>query len=148
MTPYSAIYKRFLDGKIEDIDLAGMDAEDREEMLHGYLMSALAYIEADALKMVHDLSDIDDEELCFNDDLTNAEVEVISMYMVAAWYDVKVNSLDHTMLFLGTKEEKWTNQRDHWKATVEIRDHWRRMARKYFRNHSSRINTYIGNTVD
>lgn len=142
MTSYEQIFERFLD-KIEDVDLAKMDFEDRLMMLNHWFISAIAYVEADMLNMEHDLSDRDEESQAFNQDLTNAEIEVLSLYMVVAWYDSKINSLDHTLLFMGSKDEKYTSQRDHWKQTKEMQDFYRKRARKYFRNHSSRNNSYI-----
>ena len=142
MTTYTTIYERFLN-KIEDTQLALMSDDDREEMLYRWLMTALGYIEMDDLKMDADLSDRDDENKCFNEDLSNAEIEGIALFMVVAWYEGTVNSLEHTLLFMGSKDEKWTSQKDHWKTSIEIQDSYRKRARKYFRNHSSRHNSYI-----
>lgn len=141
MTDFATVYERFL-SKVEDTELAKMSLADRTSMLNGWLTSALAYIGADRLKMINDLSTIDTLQK-FVADLENPEIEVIAMYMVVAWYDSKVNSLEHTLLFMGSKDEKWTNQKEHLKATKEIQDSYRRGARKYFRNHSSRYNQYI-----
>lgn len=142
MTSYTTIYERFLN-KIEDSQLALMADDDREEMLYQWLVTALGFIEMDDLKMDADLSDRDDEARCFNEDLSNAEVEGIALFMVVAWYEGTVNSLEHTLLFMGSKDEKWTSQKDHWKTSVEVQDNYRKRARKYFRNHSSRHNSYI-----
>lgn len=142
MTSYTTIYERFLN-KIEDSQLALMADDDREEMLYQWLITALGFIEMDDLKMDTDLSDRDDEARCFNVDLSNAEIEGIALFMVVAWYEGTVNSLEHTLLFMGSKDEKWTSQKDHWKTSVEVQDNYRKRARKYFRNHSSRHNSYI-----
>ena len=125
MTTYTTIYERFLN-KIEDTQLALMSDDDREEMLYQWLMTALGYIEMDDLKMDADLSDRDEENKCFNEDLSNAEIEGIALFMVVAWYEGTVNSLEHTLLFMGSKDEKWTSQKDHWKTSIEIQDSYRR----------------------
>ena len=33
--------------------------------------------------------------------------------MVVAWYDIRLNSLEHTNMFYGSKDEKWTSQKEH-----------------------------------
>lgn len=142
MTPYTKIYDRFL-SKIEDVQLSRMEEEDRTEMLKGWMDTALSMIDLDMLKIDADLSDRDDDLCEFADDLSNAEIEGIALYMVVAWYEPNVNSLEHTLLFMGSKDERWTSQRDHWKAAKEMQDNYRKRARKYFRNHSSRRNAYI-----
>ena len=63
--------------------------------------------------------------------------------MIVAWYDPLVNSLEHTGLFLGSKDEKWTNQKDHWRETKNTQDTYRKRARKYFRNYAYTNNDYI-----
>ena len=141
-TDYSEIYGRFL-SKIEDNELVKMEREDRTAMLKNWLLTALSFIELDKLRIKNDLTDRDDEEEHFNSALTSAEVEGIALYMMVAWYEDKVNSLEHTLLFMGSKDEKWTNQKDHWKATADIQRSYRLRARKHFRNHSSRDNAYI-----
>ena len=56
MTSYETVYNRCL-AKIEDPTLAMLPEEDLEEMLHGYLLSAIAKHR----KCEHDLSDRDEE---------------------------------------------------------------------------------------
>jgi len=141
-TDYSIIYGRFL-SKIEDNELIKMQAEDRHSMLKEWLLTGLSFIELDKLRIEHDLSDRDDDAEVFNSELNSAEIEGIALYMVVAWYENKVNSLEHTLLFMGSKDEKWTNQKDHWKVTSETQRAYRLRARKHFRNHSSRDNAYI-----
>ena len=141
-TQYSEIFGRFLN-KIEDTELVKMESEYRHMLIKEWFLTAMGFIEMDKLRIVADLTDRDDEAEEFNAQLTNAEIEGIALYMVVAWYENKVNSLDHTLLFMGSKDEKWTSQRDHWKQTKEIQDSYRLRARKYFRNHSSRDNAYI-----
>lgn len=141
-TQYSEIYGRFLN-KIEDTELVKMEHEDRHAMIKEWFLTALGMIELDKLKIVADLTDRDDDLEEFNSHLTNAEIEGIALYMVVAWYENKVNSLEHTLLFMGSRDEKWTSQRDHWRITKDIQDQYRLRARKYFRNHSSRDNAYI-----
>lgn len=143
MTPYEMIFESFLK-RIEDKDLHQMDEDDQIMMMTEWLDSAIGYIELDGLKIQNDLTDRDNEEQVFNSILTNGEVEAIAMYMVAAWYEPRINSLEHTLMFVGSKEEKWTSQKEHMEIMQEISDSWRLRARKYFRNYGYKNNSYIG----
>ena len=77
-TPYETIYTRCL-AKLEDPTLAMLPEEDLEEMLHGYLMSAIAKHR----KCEHDLSDRDDDLKQFNFDLSDLEIEILSILIKA-----------------------------------------------------------------
>lgn len=142
MTSYEKIYSRFL-SKIEDSDLPKLTQSESNQLLEGWLESALGLMEIDKLKIEHDLSARHSEDAYFEEDLTNAEIEVLALYMVVAWYEPRVNSLEHTLLFMGSKDEKWTNQKDHLNAIKSIQESYRVKARKYVRNHSSRVNAYL-----
>ena len=96
------------------------------------------------MKIQNDLSDRNNDLEEFTADLTNSEIEVVSLYMVVAWYDQKINSMEHIMLYVGTKDEKWTNQREHLRTMRETCEMYRLRARKYFRNYCSKNNDYLG----
>lgn len=142
-TPYETVFKSFKK-RIEDKDLPLFTEEEQTEMLNGWLDTAIAYIELDKLKVKNDLSDRDNDLQEFNADLNNCEIEVVAMYMVAAWYEPKINSLENTLLFVGSSGEKWTSQKDHLNMMVETRDKWKLEARKYFRNYGYKENNYLG----
>lgn len=139
MTPYQTIYRKFL-SKIEDLSLAQMVEEDRMMMLFEWLDSALGLITAERISMKHDLSQRDDTLRCFSADLESNEVEAISLYMVGAWYEDKISSLEHTSMFMGTTDEKWTNSKDHLKAISEIQENYFQRGRRLFRNYGYKAN--------
>ena len=143
-TPYEDIFKRF-EKRIEDKDLPNFDEDDQREMLTDWLDTAIGYIELDGLKIQNDLSDRDNDLQEFSADLSNSEKEIIAMYMVVAWYEPKINSLETTLMFIGSKDEKWTAQKDQLAMQKEKRDYWRLEARKYFRNYGYKNNSYINN---
>ena len=78
MTQYSTLYEKCL-SKLEDPTLAMLPEEDLEEMLHGYLMSAIVKHR----KCEHDLSDRDEELKQFNSDLSDLEIEILSILIKA-----------------------------------------------------------------
>lgn len=65
--------------------------------------------------------------------------------MVAAWYEPKINSLEHTLLIVASKDEKWTDQNAHMQMMKTARDEWKLEARKYFRDYGYKRNSYLGN---
>ena len=81
MTSYATVFKRF-ENKIEDLKVVNLDSSDWNELCIEWLNSAIGMIELDSLRIEHDLSLKDDEIMQFEEDLTNAEIEVISLYMV------------------------------------------------------------------
>ena len=144
MTPYKCVYDSFK-RKIEDKDLFTFDEDEQIELLTGWLDTAIGYIEMEQLKMVNDLSNRNNTTQYFNADLKNFEIEVIAMYMVAAWYEHKINSLEHTLLIVASKDEKWTDHNAHMQMMKTARDEWKLEARKYFRDYGYKRNSYLGN---
>ena len=142
MTPYQKVFDAFL-LKIEDLDLARLDPASQQAMLVGWLDAAIGFLEEDSLQLTHDYTDRNDELAQFNADLDNREIQVLALYMVVAWYEPKVNSLEHTTMMYGSKDEKWDNKKDHYKAVSDIQEKYRKRARKYTRNYSTRNNSYL-----
>lgn len=142
MTPYQKVFDAFL-LKIEDLDLARLDPASQQAMLVGWLDAAIGFLEEDSLQLTHDYTDRNDELAQFNVDLDNREIQVLALYMVVAWYEPKVNSLEHTTMMYGSKDEKWDNKKDHYKAVSDIQEKYRKRARKYIRNYSTRNNSYL-----
>ena len=130
MTSYETVFKRF-ENKVEDIKVLKLASDDWTELC------------LDQLKIEHDLTKKNDVLFEFEDTLTNGEIEVVALYMVVAWYDIRLNSLEHTNMFYGSKDEKWTSQKEHANYIMSIQKKYKKEARKYFRNHSSRSNSYL-----
>ena len=137
-TPYETIYNRAL-SKIEDPTLAMLPEEDLENMLHGYLMSAIAKHR----KCEHDLSDRDEELKQFNFDLSDLEMEILSILMVREWISQRLNSVTNVMQVFGGKEEKWFSQASHIKELREMDDRLRLEAQQLSRDYSYIDNDYF-----
>lgn len=134
MTSYFSIFERFL-SKIDSTEYAQISRDDLTSILKELLDTALDTIEAEGISMVSNLTNRNDMLLEFSDTLAGCEIEAISLYMVAAWYEPKVNSLEHTSMFFGGKDEKWNNQKDHFKTTASIQEGYINRARKLFRDY-------------
>ena len=137
-TPYETIYTRCL-AKLEDPTLAMLPEEDLENMLHGYLMSAIAKHR----KCEHDLSDRDEELKQFNFDLSDLEMEILSILMVREWISQRLNSVTNVMQVFGGKEEKWFSQASHIKELREMDDRLRLEAQQLSRDYTYTDNDYF-----
>lgn len=104
-TPYEKIYNRFLQ-KISDFNLAEVDDYSFDEMMNGWLNSAVIRVR----KCQHDLSKRDDELQEFEEDLSDLEIELLALGMVDAWVSPMLNSTELTLQFVGGKEEKYYSQ--------------------------------------
>ena len=100
-TPYEKVYGRFLQ-KCTDFNLADLDNDTLREMMKEWLNSAIIRTRTSS-----DLSARDDEIEVFENDLTDQDVELLSMGMVLAWLDQRIQSTEYTNLFVGGKEEKF-----------------------------------------
>lgn len=138
MTQYQAIYDKFTH-KIEDFDLAQMKPDDQQMMLFGWLDSALALIQAECIQMQSDLTQRNDILRRFDADLKPNEIEAIALYMVGCWYEDRINSIEHTNMFLSTSDEKWNNQKDHLNALYEIQNKYFVRARNMFKNYNYKV---------
>ena len=100
-TTYDKVYNRAL-AKIQDFDLANLPDRDLEEMLHGWLISAIAKFR----QCKSDLSDRDEELRQFNVDLEDEEVEILAIMVVREWLAPQVHSVLLTKQIFGGKEEQ------------------------------------------
>ena len=137
-TPYETVYNRFL-SSITDYDLAYLPNDDMENMVHGWLLRAIT----DFYNCKVDLEDRDDEIRCFNVDLSNWEIDVLAKFMVAAWLNDQIASVNLTLQMFGGKEEKYYSQAQHLSSLVALRDNIRTEARKMSRDRSYVKNSYF-----
>lgn len=106
-TPYEKVYNRFLN-RTTDFNLADLDDYTLNEMLKGWMQSAIENVRTNA-----DLYDRDDEEEMFNEDLSGRDIELLAMGMTMAWLDQYLNSTENVLQFIGGKEEKYYSQANH-----------------------------------
>lgn len=116
-TPYEKIYNKFLQ-KITDFNLAEVDDYSFDEMMNGWLNSAVIRVR----KCQHDLSKRDDELQEFEEDLSDLEVELLALGMVDAWVSPYLNSTELVAQFIGGKEEKYYSQAAHIKELRDIKE--------------------------
>lgn len=137
-TSYESVYSRFL-GSITDYELAYLPDEDMESMVHGWMLRAIV----EFYNCKTNLEDRDDEIRCFNVDLSDWEIDVLSKFMVAAWLNDQISSVNLTLQMFGGKEEKWFSQSQHLSTLIALRDSIRTEARKMSRDRSYVRNSYF-----
>jgi hypothetical protein len=137
-TPYSAIYKRFLQ-KITDYKLLSLPEEDVEEILYGYLTSSIVKFRT----IKSDLSKRDDESQCFEDTLLDVEIEILALQMVCEWVEPQLNNELYTKQFIGTKEEKFFAQSNHLEKLQTLRNDAELRSKKLRRDYSYQNSDYF-----
>lgn len=81
-TPYEKIYSNLLP-KFHSYEMLEMPAEEIEDYLHDFLLSATVKFHV----CRQDLSDRDDELQQFNIDLTDLEIEILTNYLLLEYLD-------------------------------------------------------------
>lgn len=135
MTSYEAIYNRAL-AHITDPTLAMLPDEDLESMLYGWMLSAIAKHR----KCTNDLSDRDEELKQFNSELTDLEVEVLSILIAREWVSSALLSVTNTLQVFSGKETNYYSQAAHLKELQALDEKLRLEAQQLSRDY-----TYIDN---
>lgn len=117
MTPYSNVYKRFY-RKVTDYRLGEFTDEDREEVMNGYLDSAISLF----TKCEKDLSNRDDEKQVFHEDLTDIEQEILAKSLVVEWIEPQINSIMNLQPILNDHDFKTYSQANFLKVKLELKN--------------------------
>ena len=133
MTSYDVVYSRFLNS-ITDFNLVEMDEDTLYEMMNDWLHSAIVKTRTSS-----DLS-YNDKKECFNNDLSDLDIELLAIGMRLSWLDQTLNSSELTLQFIGGKEEKYFSQANHIAELRNLRaDTLREMQQLYT------YSTYVNN---
>ena len=138
-TPYEKIYDRF-GQKFTDFNLAEIDDYSLGEMLRSWLASAIVNVRTSS-----DLSDRDEENECFNADLSDCEIELLAMGMTMAWLDQHLNSTENVLQFIGGKEEKYYSQANHIAELRALREDIRVEMKRLHSYNTYTNNSYFDN---
>lgn len=138
MTSYEIVYTRCL-AKLEDPTLAMLPEEDLENMLYGWMLSAIAKHR----KCEHDLSDRDEELKQFNFDLSELEIEILGILMAREWVSQRINSVTLALQAFSGKESNFYSQSAHLKELIALDDKWRLEAQQLSRDYTYTNNEYF-----
>jgi len=138
MTSYETIYNAAL-SKITDPQLAMLPEEDLENMLYGWMKSAIAKHR----KCTSDLSDRDEELKQFNSDLTDLEVEILGILMAREWVSGQLLSVTNTLQVFSGKETKYFSQAQHLAELKDLDEKLRLEAQQLSRDYTYANNEYF-----
>lgn len=116
MTTFQEIYNVFL-SKITDRDLISMEETFRNDIMEGYLNSAIAQFS----HCQKDLDDIDDALKQFNNELDRLEKEILSRYMVIEWSNGYIQSEEFLKQKLGNRDYTNFSPANHLDKLIELR---------------------------
>ena len=115
---YDVIYSRLF-SKIEAYDFIELPEDDLNGLLCDWIHSASANPYVRRLFKTYSLDD-EIQEISYEmkysiDDFSDTEfiIEVLSLGMVVAWLEPKVNSINNIAQFFGSKDEKFFSQASH-----------------------------------
>lgn len=138
MTSYETLYNRCL-SKIEDPTLAMLSDNDMDDMLHGWMLSAIAKHR----KCEHDMSNRDDELRQFNFDMSDLELEILAILMCREWVSQQLNSVTLTLQVFSGKETTYFSQAAHLKELQALDDKWRLEAQQLSRDYTYANSNYF-----
>jgi hypothetical protein len=130
-TPFSVLYESCL-SKITDPTLLQLPEEDFENILHGWLISAAAKHRT----CTHDLTDRDEELKQFNVNLTDLEIEILSILMAREWVSGQINSVTLTRQAFSGKETKYYSQAAHLDELITLDNKWKLEAQQLSRDYT------------
>jgi hypothetical protein len=115
-TPYIIVFGKFL-GKITDFSFANLTDEELDQVMIGYLMSAIPKFK----DCVQSLSDRDNTIMQFTADLTDEELEILGTLMVVEWLTPQINSTSLVNQAIGEKDFRMTSQANHLDSLVSLK---------------------------
>ena len=89
MTDFQVVYDAFLAKILED-EWVNWDLEDIQEDWQALLMSALPWFKFPRVSL-----DYDTENSCFNEDLSNEEIQILASYMKCEWLNRTILSWEN-----------------------------------------------------
>lgn len=116
-TPYFEIYDLFLQ-KINDISIAQKTDSQIEELLEGYLKSAIGKF----YLCKKDLSNRDNIVKQFNVDLDDMEKEILANLMVIEWIQPKLYNVSLLRQTMATKDFKIYSQANHIEELINLKN--------------------------
>jgi len=139
-TPFKEIYDLFLASITDDMFME-MTREDTIALLKEILLRALPMFEFPRV----DIFDLDVEKEQFNCKLNYEEENILSHYMVAAWMDYQLASVENVRQKYSSSDFSFTSQASHMSRLIDLKQHYKdegfHLQRLYCRRRLSKIPT-------
>lgn len=136
-TPYQEVYERFMP-KITDYSFIKMNQEEVEENLETYLKSSII-----KFRYCDKLSDRDELNKQFNEDLTDEEIEILANLMCVEYLTPKLLTDEFLKQRLSSKDYQLYSQANHIKEIKDLRNQFKKES-----NELMVLYTYTKNKVD
>ena len=120
-TSFSIIYNSFF-GKITDDMYMELTEDDTANLVEELLNAAIHKFEFPRF----DITDIDEEEKCFNTVLTSEEINIISTYMIVEWLGQQLASVENVRMKYSGSDFKFTSQANHMSKLLTLKKDYER----------------------
>ena len=120
-TPFSFVYDDFFN-KITDDLYMELTEEDTKKLLEPMLMAAIHKFEFPRF----DITNIDNQEKCFNSKLTNEEINILSTYMIVEWLGQQLASIENVRMKYSGSDFKFTSQANHMQKVLSLKKDYER----------------------
>lgn len=115
-TPYTSVFSVFM-RKVTDYSFLNLSQEDLEDILEGYISSAVVNFKRCRTSLVRD-----DIEKSFVEDLTEEELEILGTLMVVEWLNPQIYNTLLMKQHLNDKDFKIYSQAQHLDQLTKLRD--------------------------
>ena len=122
-TSFSEIYNRFF-GKITDDMYMEWTIEDTKKDLLNILLDAIPQFEFPRFP----LYDYDVDNLTYNCHLTSEEINIFALYMLNAWLQRQITSIENTRQKYSGSDFKMTSQANHLDKLITLKKETERQA--------------------
>lgn len=145
---YNQIYSRLF-SKIEAYDFIELLEDDLNELLCDWIHSASAnpYVRRLFKTFVLDdeLQEISYEMKYSVDDFSDEEfvIEILTLGVVMAWLEPKINSINNIAQMFGSKEEKFYSQSAHLSELQNLLNNCKKKQRRMIADRGYAWNTYL-----
>ena len=145
---YNKIYSRLF-SKIEAYDFIELSEDDLNELLCDWIHSASANPYVRRLFKTFSLDD-EIQEISYEmkysvDDSADAEfiTEILTLGVVIAWLEPKINSINNIAQMFGSKEEKFYSQSAHLSELQNLLDNCQKKQRRMIADRGYAWNSYL-----
>lgn len=133
-TAYKELYNSVY-SKIKDYDFVQMLEEDVDDILHDYIRPAIVTFEC----CNQDLSDRDEENSCFNFNLSDVNFEILSNFMVIQYLDATyIRTPLALKAYMSTTDFHKYDNKDVLGKVIEVRDMYQKENKQLMINYSLR----------
>lgn len=122
-TSFNKVYKCFY-SKITDDMYMELDKVQTDALLQELLINALPWFEFPRV----DINNYDLDGECFNITLSNEEINIIATYMMQAWFDQQLASVENVRMKYSGSDFKFTSQANHMSKLLALKKDYERVG--------------------